>query len=414
MSFHGFLCDSMPTPLVGFRRFLLYDYLSVVSRRFYASVMYKMSQSPHSYFRIDTLSRSASTTLSPRPTSIKLGTILLPIGVTSPSISLETRVPSSITPRTVVSSISTPLRNGLTSFKPLPTPPTSSTDPSDGFASSFAPGGSSPLGSNSSAPVIGTYSTTPIEPTEAFLSYKVPTRVTIGAAVTSEAAQLTGLIFAIYANRNRITDVNLKQKYIDDFKRTKEETDFLFNAFDIKLDPIPKCSNTKKKRYAISEKKLRLFIAKRDFISGITGLLGDAVKLLSCATQVVNNLVRAVEAPVPTISDIESLTNALNKIAQDLEKEDQNLCNSPSDSQPSSTQKSTASSSALSYTASSANPRCTESVILFTSFLEKFDGAKNYYASLYHHNRMWRIGQHGLNSHVHYWGCLCDKLCSMR
>ena len=26
MSFHGFLCDSMPTPLVGSRRFLLYNH----------------------------------------------------------------------------------------------------------------------------------------------------------------------------------------------------------------------------------------------------------------------------------------------------------------------------------------------------------------------------------------------------
>ena len=69
MSFHGFLCDSMPTPLVGFRRFLFYDYFSVVSRRFYASVIYIMSQSPHSYFRIDTLSPSASTirTIESRP-----------------------------------------------------------------------------------------------------------------------------------------------------------------------------------------------------------------------------------------------------------------------------------------------------------------------------------------------------------
>ena len=61
MSFHGFLCDSMPTPLVGSRRFLLYNHLSVVSRRFYSSMMYIMSQSPPSYLRIDTLSPSAST-----------------------------------------------------------------------------------------------------------------------------------------------------------------------------------------------------------------------------------------------------------------------------------------------------------------------------------------------------------------
>lgn len=212
-------------------------------------------------------------------------------------------------------------------------------------------------------------------PTEAFPSYDAPTGIITGAAVRSEAAQLTGLFFAIYANRNRITDVNLKQKYIDDVRRTKEETDSLFNALDVKLDPIPECSNTKRKRYAISERRLRLLIAKRDFISGITGLLGDAAKLLSCATEVVNNLVTAVEAPVPIISDIESLTNALNEIAQDLEKEDQNPSNSPSESQPSSIEESTASSSASSCTASSAIPRCTESVTLSMSFLSGTTGS---------------------------------------
>lgn len=61
MSFHIFSCNSMPTLLDGSRRFLLYDYLSVISKRFYASVIYIMSQSPHSYQRIDTLSPSAST-----------------------------------------------------------------------------------------------------------------------------------------------------------------------------------------------------------------------------------------------------------------------------------------------------------------------------------------------------------------
>ena len=66
MGFHGFLCDSMPTPLVGSRRFLLYDHLSVVSRRFYPSIMYIMSQSSPSYLRIDTLSPSASTFTIPQ------------------------------------------------------------------------------------------------------------------------------------------------------------------------------------------------------------------------------------------------------------------------------------------------------------------------------------------------------------
>ena len=122
-------------------------------------------------------------------------------------------------------------------------------------------------------------------------------------------------------------------------------------------------------QYAISERNLSLLIAKRSLISRITSLLGDAVKLLSCVTKVVDNFFRAVEAPVPIVSDIESLKNALNEIAQDLQKEDQNQSNSPSDSQPSATQESTASSFASSCIASLAITRCTETVTLSTSFL---------------------------------------------
>ena len=82
MSFHGFLCDSMPTSLVGSRRFLLYDHLSVVSRSFYPSIMYIMSQSPPSYLRIDTLSPSASTGYGPgeqQSTQIRSSFIFFPV-----------------------------------------------------------------------------------------------------------------------------------------------------------------------------------------------------------------------------------------------------------------------------------------------------------------------------------------------
>lgn len=66
MSFHGFLCDFLPMSLIGSRRFSLKDYLSVISRRFYPSIKYIISQSPSSYLRINILSPSTSTGYGPR------------------------------------------------------------------------------------------------------------------------------------------------------------------------------------------------------------------------------------------------------------------------------------------------------------------------------------------------------------
>ena len=61
MGFYAILCPRPSSAPEDSYCIVIQDYLSVVSRRFYASVMYIMSQSPPSYFRIDTLSPSAST-----------------------------------------------------------------------------------------------------------------------------------------------------------------------------------------------------------------------------------------------------------------------------------------------------------------------------------------------------------------
>ena len=72
MSFHGFLYDSMPMPLVGSRRFLWSNHTGLFVScfqkiLFFYHVYILMSQSPPRYFRIDTLSPSASTLVTPVP-----------------------------------------------------------------------------------------------------------------------------------------------------------------------------------------------------------------------------------------------------------------------------------------------------------------------------------------------------------
>ncbi|MCJ1444183.1 MAG: hypothetical protein MMC23_004684 [Stictis urceolatum] len=125
-----------------------------------------------------------------------------------------------------------------------------------------------------------------------------------------------------------------------------------------------------RKRWAFSERKLRQALSKRrtlgqlaerSIIGGIASLVGDAAKLLSCAEDLVNNLVTEVEKPDPEISIIENLADTLNEVGKDMQEGDQD----PTKSQPASTQGTTTSSGSC--TASSAVPQCTETVTLSTS-----------------------------------------------
>jgi hypothetical protein len=77
----------------------------------------------------------------------------------------------------------------------------------------------------------------------------------------------------------------------------------LFNDLNVK-PPEVACSNTKRKRNALSERELRALLRDRSIISSIADAIGDAIddveKLVSCAVNVVKNLVDFVEADVPT------------------------------------------------------------------------------------------------------------------
>lgn len=95
-------------------------------------------------------------------------------------------------------------------------------------------------------------------------------------------------------------------------------------------------------------------------------LIGDAAKLISCAVNVVNNLVDSVEAPVPPIGVVETLTDTLAEIGKDLEEEDKD---DESSSTEQSSSASSSSSTSSSCTGSTAVPVCTQTVSLSTSFM---------------------------------------------
>jgi len=186
---------------------------------------------------------------------------------------------------------------------------------------------------------------------------------------TSEAVLLAGLYFSLHANRLWITDPKLKIQYIDNIKKTKEETDSLFKVLDVKPPADPDCSNLKRKRSLISENQLRALISQRGLLSGLTDIVKDVANLLSCATKVVDNLVKTVEQIKPPISEIETLTDTLAWIGENLKNPEEP--EKPSQSKKTSSDASStssSSSSSSSCTQSTAVPICTATVSLSTSF----------------------------------------------
>lgn len=175
----------------------------------------------------------------------------------------------------------------------------------------------------------GTWSTVPSASSIAFGWVDIPTQTISDSEATSEAVLVGGLYLALQSNRQWITDPKLKSQYLTNVERTKDETSALLNDLKVKPPPAPPgCSNTKRKRNAISEKEVRALLRNRGLLGGIGNAIksaaGDIGKLLSCATDVINDLDDAVKDPDPDIDEIENLTDSLADIANNLKDNDDN------------------------------------------------------------------------------------------
>ena len=169
-------------------------------------------------------------------------------------------------------------------------------------------------------------------------------------------------------------DPILKTQYLDNVAKTKVETLALFDDLDIKPIVDPQCSSKKTKRNLTPMESLRSLISDRSLLSDLTDLDGDIAKLLSCGVQVVDNLNDVVDVPGPDLNEIETLTDTLASIGEDLqgaEDNDDEPSNSASQSEPSSTStlSITSSASASSCASGTAVPYCTKMISLSTSFL---------------------------------------------
>jgi hypothetical protein len=89
----------------------------------------------------------------------------------------------------------------------------------------------------------------------------------------------------------------------------------------LNVDPpdTPDCTNTKRKRdgkrNTMSERELRAFLRERSIISSIGNFISDADKdvasLLTCAKDIVQNSVDAVNDVEPDLDEIKNLTDTL-------------------------------------------------------------------------------------------------------
>jgi len=217
----------------------------------------------------------------------------------------------------------------------------------------------------------GTWSaSSKVPPSTSFPFFLVPTTTIPESAATSEAVLLAGLYFSLHANRLWITDPKLKSQYIKNVKKTKHETDSLFAALDIKPKADPDCSKVKRKRSSISERQLRAIIRERGLLSGVTDMIKDVVNLVSCATKVVNNLVKTVEGIEPPIGEIETLTDTLAWIGENLKHpEEPKKPTQSKQTSPKQSSRSSSSTSSPTCTKSTKIPVCTATVSFSTSYL---------------------------------------------
>lgn len=269
---------------------------------------------------------------------------------------------------------------GGTGFQTSIKPTTSSSSPSGsmpGFGILPFPTTTSSASSSSGAPTgspsfSGTWtdkSTQSSTPTSVVFGwFDIPTTTVADTAATSEGVLLGGLFLALKGNRLWLTDPNLKSQYINDVKKTKDEALALFNDLSVKPPEAP-CSNTKKKRNVLSERKLRTLLRGRDVIqsmeSSIVDAVGNAAKLISCGLNVVDNLVDSVEADTPDVDLVENLTDTLAEIGVDLEDEGDDENKSTASSSISSTKSSSSSSSSSS--TDTAYIQATEAVLPATT-----------------------------------------------
>ncbi|KAI1384277.1 uncharacterized protein F4822DRAFT_434215 [Hypoxylon trugodes] len=192
-----------------------------------------------------------------------------------------------------------------------------------------------------------------LTPVTSFPVYSAPTATITGAAETSSAVAIAPVFVAVWKNRGNLLDDKTKQQYIKDVSSTKNQVESLYNNLPDKSDPPEECSKTS---------------GSGSLISGIKDLLTTPAKLISCASKVVGNLVDAVNVVDPVIATVETLTDTLQDIGNELEKgqnDDPTSTKKPTSSDKSTDSKTSSTSSECSTTSAAS---CIKTITLSTSW----------------------------------------------
>ncbi|KAJ3549351.1 hypothetical protein NM208_g546 [Fusarium decemcellulare] len=194
-----------------------------------------------------------------------------------------------------------------------------------------------------------------------FPVFDPPTTTVSGPEATDDAIDAGPIIFALWSNRDMIKDEEKKEEYIKKTEETRDDIVLLWTNFDVKPEIPEECGKTA--------------LRKRSLISGILDVLDDAAKLIGCATKVVENLVENVKLPDPPIEIIETLTDTLKEISEELEKEKEEEEEetdevSTTDKPSSTTEEPTTTTTSCAETGVES---CTQTVYLSTSFFKDGD-----------------------------------------
>ncbi|KAF4460878.1 hypothetical protein FALBO_12336 [Fusarium albosuccineum] len=197
--------------------------------------------------------------------------------------------------------------------------------------------------------------------TTGFPVFDPPTTTVSGPEATDDAIDAGPIIFALWSNRDMIKDEEKKEEYIKKTEETRDDIVLLWTNFDVKPEIPEECGKTA--------------LRKRSLISGILDVLDDAAKLIGCATKVVENLVENVKLPDPPIEIIETLTDTLKEISEELEKEKEEEEEetdevSTTDKPSSTTEEPTTTTTSCAETGVES---CTQTVYLSTSFFKDGD-----------------------------------------
>ena len=191
------------------------------------------------------------------------------------------------------------------------------------------------------------------DPATVFPTFVAPTTTISAPEETSAAIDIGPVLLWLFDNRNLIEIEDRKQEYIDNVEETFNDITGLFTNLPNKPEVPSECSG---------------LVAKRSLISGILDLLDDAAKLITCATQVVTNLVEQVKIVPPPINVVTSLTDNLKDLTDKLKELEQDQPDDPTQSEDQPTETEEPTSTATSSCTQTEVPKCTETVSLSTSF----------------------------------------------